>query len=304
MPADMTSLDFIGIRTGTDKSRLRQNYLVHYERMLEKFRLRPITLIEIGIHNGASLRAWETYLPSASIVGVDIEPATRRFARDRVTIEVGSQFDQGFLDSLARKYRPDVIVDDGSHVDEHQVFSFRHLFHALNPGGLYVVEDVHAKAGPDSAADYFVALQRKVLLRGSHSGENGAPAHFHPADISHIEMIPGAVAIWKRSEDAMDADFDTLEELAAQAELPESLFYLAEYIHRHAGPLDRALAAARRAAAAAPNNPWIHFEIGKILADMGETREAVNAVEKAIALAKVPHREAIYRTYLERLLAR
>ena len=49
MCADMTSLDLIGIRVGTDKSRLYQNYLMHYERMMERFRDRPITLLEIGV---------------------------------------------------------------------------------------------------------------------------------------------------------------------------------------------------------------------------------------------------------------
>src|SRR6185503_10228084 len=113
---------------GTDKSRLRQNYLVHYERMLERFRDRPITLLEIGVHNGASLRVWEQYFKSASIVGVDIEPKSSRFVRERVQIEIGSQFDADFLAALSRKYQPEVIIDDGSHIDEHQIFSFEHLF--------------------------------------------------------------------------------------------------------------------------------------------------------------------------------
>ena len=133
------SLDSIGIRAGTDKSCLRQDYLVHYQRMLEPYRARPITLLEIGVHNGASLRMWDQYLESASIVGIDIEPMTRRFAGGRVRIEIGSQADAGFLAELSRKYRPDVIIDDGSHLDEHQIFSFEHLFGGLQPGGLYIV---------------------------------------------------------------------------------------------------------------------------------------------------------------------
>jgi hypothetical protein len=43
MLANPTSLDLIGIHLGTDKSRLRQDYLRHYERMMMGFRDRPIT---------------------------------------------------------------------------------------------------------------------------------------------------------------------------------------------------------------------------------------------------------------------
>src|SRR5690348_14056384 len=160
------SLDSIGIRAGTDKSCLRQDYLVHYQRMLEPYRARPITLLEIGVHNGASLRMWDQYLESASIVGIDIEPMTRRFAGGRVRVEIGSQADAGFLAELSRKYRPDVIIDDGSHLDEHQIFSFEHLFGGLQPGGLYIVEDVAAPADQKpSAAEYFMALERRILAR-------------------------------------------------------------------------------------------------------------------------------------------
>ena len=36
----------------------------------------------------------------------------------------------------------DIIIDDGSHVPYHMVFSFFSLWKAVVPGGLYVIEDV------------------------------------------------------------------------------------------------------------------------------------------------------------------
>ena len=195
MRADNTPLDLIGIRLGTDKSRLRQDYLRQYERMMTGFRDRPITLLEIGIDQGASLRTWEIYFPKASIIGVDIVPNTRRFARKNVTIEIGSQFDGEFLASLAQKYTPDIIIDDGSHISEHQIFSFERLFHGLKRGGLYVVEDIQHGPGKELAADYFTALQHKVLLRQVGVGEAGVSTHFKATDVSHVDTIPGAVVV-------------------------------------------------------------------------------------------------------------
>lgn len=303
MRPNSNSLDLIGIRLGTDKSRLRQDYLRHYQRMMAEFRDRPITLLEIGIDQGASLRTWEIYFPKASIVGVDIEPATRRFARKNVTVEIGSQFDAEFLAGLAQRYTPDIIIDDGSHIAEHQVFSFERLFHGLKPGGLYVVEDIQRGAGKELAADYFAALQRKVLLRHIGARDADAPQHFKLADISHVDTVPGAVGIWKRAEDELDRDFKALEKLANEAESPMSLFHLAEYIHRNGGPLTHALEVAQRASVANPRNPWIHLEIGKLQVAIGDKGAAIRSVQEAVRLANSERARATFGEYLAKLSA-
>ncbi len=38
--------------------------------------------------------------------------------------------------------RYDIIIDDGSHVPQHQIISLACLLPALNPGGLYIIEDL------------------------------------------------------------------------------------------------------------------------------------------------------------------
>jgi|GEM_PF-5354974 len=302
MRAGSKSLDLIGIHLGTDKSRLRQDYLRHYERMMAGFRDRPITLLEIGIDQGASLRTWEIHFPKASIIGVDIMPATQRFARKNVVVEIGSQFDAAFLASLAQKYAPDIIIDDGSHISEHQIFSFEHLFSCLKPGGLYVVEDIQQGPGKELAADYFTALQHKVLLRKMGARDDVSP-HFRTAEISHVDTIPRAIGIWKRAKDELDGDFKALEKLASEAESPISLFHLAQYIKRNGGPIAQALAVAQRASAALPKDPWIRFEIGKYQEALGEKAQAIKSVGEAVRLANSERARAIFEEYLARLSA-
>ena len=302
MRAGSTPLDLIGIRLGTDKSRLRQDYLRHYERMMAGFRDRPITLLEIGIDQGASLRTWEIYFPRASIVGVDIMPATQRFARKNVVVEIGSQFDAAFLAGLAQKYAPDIVIDDGSHISEHQIFSFEHLFSCLKPGGLYVVEDIQRGAGKELAAEYFSALQRKVLLRQTGARDAVSPL-FRMTDIAHVDTAPGAIGIWKLAKDGLDGDFKALEKLADEAESPISLFHLAQYIHRNGGTAAHALVVAQRASAALPKDPWIHFEIGKFQEAMGRNAEAIQSVKEALRLANSERSRAIFEKYLAGLSA-
>ena len=84
---------------------------------------------------------WHEYFDQATIIGVDIQQDCRCYARDRIMVEIGSQEDPGFLADLVRRYPPRIIVDDGSHLAHHVIFTFETLFPALEPGGIYVIED-------------------------------------------------------------------------------------------------------------------------------------------------------------------
>src|SRR5581483_7364052 len=140
-------LDALGISEGTDKGSIAMDYLRHYERILGHLREKPITLLEIGVARGASVRMWQGYFSVASIVGVDINGGAREYATERCVIEIGSQGDPDFLQTLAAKYKPDVIIDDGSHQADHILMTFKHLYPVLSSGGIYIVEDVHFHSG-------------------------------------------------------------------------------------------------------------------------------------------------------------
>jgi hypothetical protein len=142
------SLDDLGLKHGTDKSSYHHNYLKFYERYLEPLRDREIKFLEIGIFNGASLSVWEEYFPKATIVGMDINTATLRFARGRVLVELADQSNVEDLVQLGMKHGPfDVIIDDGSHMWEHQLTSLKTLFPFVKEGGIYVVEDLQTNYG-------------------------------------------------------------------------------------------------------------------------------------------------------------
>ena len=126
-----------------------QHYLPVYESTLSSFRSRPIRMLEIGVARGGSLQMWRRYLhPESVIVGIDIDPDTRRFddPSQRMHVRIGSQQDISFLSSVVSELGPfDVILDDGSHMTSHMVDTFRYLFpRGLESGGVYLVEDIHA----------------------------------------------------------------------------------------------------------------------------------------------------------------
>lgn len=140
-------LDVIARKYPSDK-RLH-GYIPHYRRHFHPWRGRRIKLLEIGIgghaekKGGASLRMWKDYFPRAEIFGLDLYDKSY-LQEPRITILQGDQNDPDALDAIARRHGPfDIIIDDGSHVSEHIITSYRALFPHVTPGGLYVIEDLY-----------------------------------------------------------------------------------------------------------------------------------------------------------------
>jgi hypothetical protein len=121
------------------------HYFDIYERHFERFRGRPITMLEIGVAGGGSLAMWRDYLgPQARIIGLDIDPACKAHEAEGIEIHIGSQDDTRLLDTiLARHPSIDIVLDDGSHMMTHVCATFRHLYPRISPQGVYMVEDLH-----------------------------------------------------------------------------------------------------------------------------------------------------------------
>lgn len=140
----MRSLDKIAKYHGTDKSSEIHNYCEKYEKWFPFDRLEPLKILEIGVLNGKSLLTWKEFYPNSTIVGIDIDVRCREFqnVNDGIYVEIGSQDNSDFLSQVASTYGPfDLILDDGSHLQSHIIFSFEHLFDSLKSEGIYVIED-------------------------------------------------------------------------------------------------------------------------------------------------------------------
>ncbi|UCE34584.1 MAG: hypothetical protein JSV40_01285, partial [Deltaproteobacteria bacterium] len=64
--ADVRPFYEISVEKGTDKSSLH-GYHPRYEAHFGPLRGKSLSLLEIGVQSGASLRLWEEYFPKASI---------------------------------------------------------------------------------------------------------------------------------------------------------------------------------------------------------------------------------------------
>lgn len=163
-------------------------YLRVYDKLFAPYRHKPVRLLEIGVQNGGSLEVWSQYFPSASrLIGCDIEPACAQLRYDdpRIAIVVGDAVADstqtqitGYSDSF------DIVIDDGSHRSSDIVRAFCRYFAILEPGGIFVAEDLHCSYwmefegglyDPASAVAFF-----KMLVDLVHSAHWGASI---PTDI-------------------------------------------------------------------------------------------------------------------------
>lgn len=135
------TLDELGLQYGTDKASSHHGYMPFYEQHLAHRRHQPLTLLELGVKRGASLRVWRDWFPNAKIVGLDRKPPIEV---DGCTIIQGSQDDPTAITTLAEHGPFDIIIDDASHDSSKTITSFELLYPHLNPAGMYIIEDLHS----------------------------------------------------------------------------------------------------------------------------------------------------------------
>lgn len=119
------------------------NYLPYYWQHFRDIRHEVRSFLEIGLETDRSLRMWEEFFPNAEIVGIDINPKCKAFEGGRRRIYIGDQSDVTFLKTVieANQFPFDVIIDDGSHLVQHQMASFNFLLPSMSDHGIYVIED-------------------------------------------------------------------------------------------------------------------------------------------------------------------
>jgi SAM-dependent methyltransferase len=125
------------------------SYIDVYSRLLEPYRRSARNVLEIGILSGMSLLMWEEFFGDASVYGVDLceRPVSGRYdlgplIRDGHKIRLFDATDPVQVASQFPTELFDVVVEDASHVFEHQIAAYNNFRDRLSPGGIYVIEDV------------------------------------------------------------------------------------------------------------------------------------------------------------------
>lgn len=162
-------LSILAERYSLDKSITtgNHNYIPCYTKLFQNIRYNVKNLLEIGIGSlennqmggingelattynyktGNSLKCWEDFFQNANIYGIDIYSHTE-LNKNRIMTFAANQNSEYDLKIVMDKINTnlDIIIDDGSHNWEHQVFSFMFLNKYLSSSGIYIIEDIQSE---------------------------------------------------------------------------------------------------------------------------------------------------------------
>jgi hypothetical protein len=207
----MEPLDIIFNKHDTDKNSTFHNFTRQYEKLLKDYRDKPIKYLEIGVFDGGSIRAFrEAFKNATCILGLDIDHRCKVYENpeNKLFVEIGDATDPDFINQVTQKYGTfDIILDDGSHINEDVAKTFELLFPLLNNGGVYIVEDTvcykhrhYVKEPSDNHLLYFFKYTKFINQSRFDSTEG---------DIRDFCTDP--YKIFKKTSDVFEYSIDKIE---------------------------------------------------------------------------------------------
>jgi len=142
---ELDDLSKLAIAYKTDKSPQGHNYTPFYDSFLKDNRDSYTNVLEIGVWHNGSIMMWHDYFKNARIHGIDVlfKDMIHVNFRDRVKFYYCDQGNANDLGHVLAHNEFDMIVDDGSHKQSHQMTSLFQLFPMLKDGGYYIIEDIY-----------------------------------------------------------------------------------------------------------------------------------------------------------------
>lgn len=128
---------------GSDKNDLH-SYGDFYNRLFADSNISSV--LEIGVLDGASLRAFSMTKNKPTVFGIDDKAEASNIIKSR-----GPEYTEAVEFFRNRDIKFDLIVDDASHSLEDQISGFEKFGYLLSKSGTYVVEDLQS----EKAIEYF-----------------------------------------------------------------------------------------------------------------------------------------------------
>lgn len=183
------------------------HYFDIYERHFNRYRNKPLVILEIGVFHGGSLQMWKDYFGNqVSIYGVDINPNCKSLEEDNISIHIGSQTDRSFLRKLKSEIPPiDILIDDGGHTMEQQRITFEEMYDHVKEDGMYLCEDTHSSyimeyGGGLKRRGTFIEYSKNLIdqLNAYHSRQSNFQVSSFTKSADSIHFYDSIVVIEKR----------------------------------------------------------------------------------------------------------
>jgi hypothetical protein len=134
---------------GTDKGYPKSYVDEFYEDKFSPLIDSEITLVEIGVRSGASLKLWSEYFSKANIIGIDNlsdfndhqVPINENWtSSEKVTFIDADGYLEETVDKINDKI--DILIDDGPHTLESHIKLLELYIPKMNNGGMIIIEDI------------------------------------------------------------------------------------------------------------------------------------------------------------------
>lgn len=143
---------------GTDKGEPKSYVDEFYQNKFEQYRDSEITLVEIGVRSGASMKLWREFFSKANIIGIDNfqdfndnkTPINQEWVSENVTFIDFDAYSEDVLSKIENNI--DILIDDGPHTFQSHIDLLNLYIPKMNPGGMIIIEDV--SYNPNILYDY------------------------------------------------------------------------------------------------------------------------------------------------------
>lgn len=185
------------------------NYFPIYAELFGHLVDTECTFIETGILNGGSLFMWRAWLgEKARIIGIDLNPAVKKWRDHGFEIYVGDQGNPEFWQQVMPQIGPfDAFLDDGGHQSFQQIVTLTEAMPYMKPESVLVIEDTltsHMADFADHRAHSFLeyakdstdvlSARNAGLWPGQYPGLRNPKVIEAFSRIHNIQFFPGIVA--------------------------------------------------------------------------------------------------------------
>jgi hypothetical protein len=135
----------------SDKGTTHDYISAYYNNEFTSKRFESISILEIGIHAGLSLKLWKDWFENANIFAID--PCKEVDILEEIVDEINQRKnvkiikDDAYSESILSIFEDnslDYIIDDGPHTLDSQIYSLRNWYKKIKSGGKLIIEDIQS----------------------------------------------------------------------------------------------------------------------------------------------------------------
>ncbi|CAI4212798.1 unnamed protein product [Parascedosporium putredinis] len=204
----------IALAAGTDKVTTHE-YQYMYEKYLPSIRGRHVKMLEIGLGcnmnygPGKSYSTWLEYFPDIELFYIEYDAAcAEKWAHktEQAHVFTGDQANATMLEEFIAKAGMDfdLIIDDGGHRMDQQIVSLQHLWKAVKPGGMYILEDLQTSywknyGGDSSTTDQSIKTAMKFIYELIDDRMSGTNKHEISETMRSIDCMKEVCGFTKKT---------------------------------------------------------------------------------------------------------